>query len=357
MLQLVEGLALNLCIVIAATYLLSLTYQTWQLETNRRLLLLRSSMASISSIFLMHQAVPLSNGSMVDLRALPLMLITLRYGMWYGLFSILLTFSFRGKFWQHFGTEDWGILVCYLIACVYRYYATIEADQVPATGYVYAPLLIFGGLLVYVFKARVWDFSILPSLGLLYVTNVLGFIGSSQIIQKHVKYLKLTEGLREETLIDPLTRAYNRRQFELDKPKMKRGDAILVVDIDDFKKVNDTYGHHVGDVVLKELANRLMLTVRHSDRVYRLGGEEFAVYLTRCPEEYLAMVAERVRERIFSERFETVGRVSVSGGLVRLTGDLTIDTAFEQADAYLYQAKKSGKNKIITSMQQGATLG
>ncbi|GGJ40329.1 GGDEF domain-containing protein [Deinococcus roseus] len=350
MIQLVEGLALNLCIVITATYLLSLTYTTWRMETARKVILFRSAMASATSLFLMTQGVSFSNGTLLDLRALPLALITLKYGMWYGLFSILLVFLARGQFWHNFTSEDVSILICYTIASVYRYYATVESEEVPFQSYLYAPVLIFSGLLVYMFKLRSWDFGIFPSLMLLYFTNVLGFMAAGRIIHRHLMYLKLTDGLKEETLIDPLTRVFNRRQFELDKPGMREGDAIVVIDIDDFKKVNDTYGHAVGDQVLKELARRLVLTVRHSDRVYRLGGEEFAVYLTRCPEEYLTTIAERIKERIFSERFNTVGRVSVSGGLVRLSADTTIDAAFEQADQYLYQAKKSGKNRIITSI-------
>lgn len=350
MIQLVEGLALNLCIVITATYLFSLTYTQWRRETNRRLILMRAAIAAASSLFLTTQAVPLSNGAMLDLRILPIALITLRYGMWYGLFAIMLVFFARGQFWHQFTSQDVAILICYVIASVYRYYATIESEEVPFQSYLYAPVVIFSGLFVYMFNLRSWDLSILPSLLLLYFTNVLGFMAASRIIHRHVQYLKLTDGLKEETLIDPLTRVFNRRQFELDKPTMREGDAIVVIDIDDFKKVNDTYGHAVGDHVLQELARRLVLTVRHSDRVYRLGGEEFAVYLSRCPEEYMSTIAERIKERIFSERFNTVGRVSVSGGLVRLTAEVSIDEAFEQADQYLYQAKKSGKNRIITSL-------
>lgn len=350
MIQLAEGLLLNLCIVITATYLLSLTYTTWRTEHSRKRIVFRTAIAAFSSMFLMAQAVPLSNGTLLDLRTLPLTLITLKYGMWYGLLAVLMVFVGQGRFWTHFTSEDIAILICYSITCIYRYYATEESEEVPFKSYFYAPMVIFSGLLIYTFNLKSWNFSILPSLLLLYVTNVLGFIAVGSIIHRHLRYLKLTDGLKEEILIDPLTRVYNRRQFELDKPGMHSGDAILIVDIDDFKKVNDTHGHATGDEVLKELARRLMLTVRQSDRVYRLGGEEFAVYLKNCPSEYLSMIAGRIKDRIYEERFDTVGRVSVSGGLVRLTPEVDITEAFQQADAYLYQAKRSGKNRIITSI-------
>ncbi|MCB8884090.1 sensor domain-containing diguanylate cyclase [Acidisoma cellulosilytica] len=154
---------------------------------------------------------------------------------------------------------------------------------------------------------------------------------------------------------DPLTGAINRRLFfeemetifEADGP---RSFAILMLDLDHFKKINDTYGHAVGDLVLQQFTSRCLSLLRGGDQLARLGGEEFAILLPRTTYKTASSVAERLRAGIESQPFEIPGamlNISVSiGGVCRLPND-TIDSVMLRADNALYDAKHSGRNQVV----------
>jgi diguanylate cyclase (GGDEF)-like protein len=126
--------------------------------------------------------------------------------------------------------------------------------------------------------------------------------------------------------------------------------AVLMIDIDFFKPINDTHGHATGDEVLAQVARLLAATVRESDFVARYGGEEFLVLL---PETTLAgarTVAEKLRDVVEASPHPVAGRMTVSIGLAmaeQLTGDLAAVMA--QADAALYEAKRTGRNRVVVA--------
>ena len=168
----------------------------------------------------------------------------------------------------------------------------------------------------------------------------------------------LIDGLCDISSRDALTGLANRRQFELalmreiDRvARMGVPALVLMVDIDHFKKVNDTYGHAVGDKVLKSVAECLLECVRPMDTVARFGGEEFAVILPNCPPAFGHKVAERIRFKVLGRKVSASPgvdvQVSVSlGGAfapewVRSTAPLWI----ERADQQLYRAKQQGRNR------------
>ncbi len=168
----------------------------------------------------------------------------------------------------------------------------------------------------------------------------------------------LIDGLCDISSRDALTGLANRRQFELalmreiDRvARMGVPALVLMVDIDHFKKVNDTYGHAVGDKVLKAVADCLLECVRPMDTVARFGGEEFAVILPNCPPAFGHKVAERIRGKVLGRKVSASPgvdvQVSVSlGGAfapewVRSTAPLWI----ERADQQLYRAKALGRNR------------
>lgn len=161
-------------------------------------------------------------------------------------------------------------------------------------------------------------------------------------------------------LTDSLTGLYNRRYLEvhLEKLLMKNQDskkfmAALLIDIDHFKQVNDTYGHTVGDEVLKIFAKRLQDSLRPFDLVARLGGEEFVVVLPDVSEERAHMVAERLRAGISDVPFPC----SAPGGSISITTSIggtlidfqphTSQEVLERADKCLYQAKEGGRNCTV----------
>ena len=164
----------------------------------------------------------------------------------------------------------------------------------------------------------------------------------------------------ELAITDPLTGLYNRRYMEshvtsLVEQALARGKplALLVVDIDYFKAVNDVHGHDAGDDVLREFATRLKKSIRGIDLACRYGGEEFVVVMPETDMAVAAIVAERIRRRIAGEPFSicagaTALDVTISIGLAALAG--VEDTAahiLKRADQALYRAKRDGRNRVV----------
>jgi two-component system, cell cycle response regulator len=128
--------------------------------------------------------------------------------------------------------------------------------------------------------------------------------------------------------------------------------SILVLDIDFFKKVNDTYGHDGGDAVLREFAARLKRNTRSIDLTCRLGGEEFVVIMPDTALERGCHIAERLRDCVAAEPFQISSQsrlsVTTSVGLAMLEHrDDTPETIFKRADNALYVAKREGRNRVV----------
>ena len=157
---------------------------------------------------------------------------------------------------------------------------------------------------------------------------------------------------------DRLTGAWNRRRLEealvSEMDRLKRYDhplSMLILDIDFFKKVNDVYGHIVGDQVLVTLAKVLQSNLRASDTLTRWGGEEFVVL---CPDTILGtvtMLAERLRENVAKAPFSEVGQVTISVGVAECMVDEAWEDWFKRADAALYRAKEGGRNQVQIAPQ------
>lgn len=166
-------------------------------------------------------------------------------------------------------------------------------------------------------------------------------------------------GLKLAT-IDSLTGLHNRRYAAQQIERMLRaaksdsaGLALLMLDLDSFKKVNDIHGHEAGDRVLREFARRLRENVRNVDLVARLGGEEFCVAMPDIAIDHALAIAERVRAVVESRPFiiNDAGqrlRVTVSVGVANAVGrGIMLDALLREADAALYNAKSSGRNQVI----------
>lgn len=125
--------------------------------------------------------------------------------------------------------------------------------------------------------------------------------------------------------------------------------SILLIDIDDFKLVNDTYGHQIGDQVLIKLTSTCQRIVRSSDIVSRFGGEEFLIVFPEANQESALIIANKLRIVIESLIFESSGlSISISGGICEVANH-SLDEAIKIADENLYIAKASGKNCIVGS--------
>ncbi|MGM9513929.1 GGDEF domain-containing protein [Roseateles sp. DB2] len=163
---------------------------------------------------------------------------------------------------------------------------------------------------------------------------------------------------------DALTHLDNRRSFEMALSRevdrvARSGEPalLLVLDIDHFKAVNDTYGHAAGDVVIQGVAKALMQTVRPMDTVARVGGEEFAIILPNCPATFGITVAERIRETVESLPIPvTAGQslqvtVSLGGAFAPQWVRSSALLWMERADRQLYRAKAEGRNRACLEAQ------
>lgn len=170
--------------------------------------------------------------------------------------------------------------------------------------------------------------------------------------------IKLLNKLAHESTIDFLTGLNNVRQFDnslnesfLNVKTKNEHLSILIIDIDFFKKVNDTYGHLAGDAVLQQLGIVLTTSSRSFDIVSRIGGEEFSVILPDCPTKQSIEVAERLRSAVELNEFilpdETKINICISIGSATYPDNVeTLENLVHEADTALYSAKHSGRNKV-----------
>jgi diguanylate cyclase len=178
---------------------------------------------------------------------------------------------------------------------------------------------------------------------------------SKQQVEKLHQELQSARG---EALTDPLTGILNRRGFEInanrtfaDQATLDKGLCLLMLDIDHFKKINDTYGHLFGDKVIRAIAATLKSKVRGEDSVARIGGEEFAVMLPETDISGARTVAENIRQSIEKGKIrrldtqEQIGGITLSIGIAAYTGGVSVVDMLDQADKALYVSKNSGRNK------------
>lgn len=125
--------------------------------------------------------------------------------------------------------------------------------------------------------------------------------------------------------------------------------SFILVDIDFFKKVNDTYGHQVGDYVLKTTAGLLDYHIKKSDMIGRYGGEEFLIICPDTDKESATVLAEKLRKTVLEHTFDIVGQKSISLGVAQLAAHECGDEILRRADNALYEAKNGGRNRVITA--------
>jgi two-component system, cell cycle response regulator len=189
-----------------------------------------------------------------------------------------------------------------------------------------------------------------------------------RIVEMHAELARNREMFRTQALYDVLTGLWNRRAIldalERELARARRGSlpvAVALVDLDHFKRVNDTYGHAAGDSVLKEAATRMAGTVRPYDPIGRYGGEEFLVILPGCDEAGAQRTMERVRTSIAAAPVVTPGgelRISCSIGVACASLDIEVapellaraqQDLLQRADEALYAAKRNGRNRVEVS--------
>jgi diguanylate cyclase (GGDEF)-like protein len=159
---------------------------------------------------------------------------------------------------------------------------------------------------------------------------------------------------RQQSITDRLTGLFNRLKLDEDiayaikrKTRIKSEFSVILLDIDNFKQINDTYGHLIGDWVLRAFASLLKKSVRDSDIIGRWGGEEFLII---CPDTGLKgslNLAEKLRKRIAGSHFPEIGLLTASMGVAVHIRDENADLFIARADKALYRAKKGGRNRVV----------
>lgn len=183
---------------------------------------------------------------------------------------------------------------------------------------------------------------------------------NKKLMNKVNEMENMNQILKKMASLDNLTGLPNRRFF-FDKfqEAMHRRDrykddlGLMLVDIDHFKKVNDTYGHQTGDLIIKEVANVIRTTVRRVDIVGRVGGEEFGLLVSHIDKKNCMLLGARLGKKVAAKRFKnhkgTIGKVTISIGcfLSQPNDGLTVEEIYDLADENLYRAKSKGRNCIV----------
>ncbi|GAA4764768.1 diguanylate cyclase [Stakelama sediminis] len=213
-------------------------------------------------------------------------------------------------------------------------------------------------------------------LGLLYFEPASEFDGIVKTSDTYLKMLaeniglalanlRLRDALRQMAMADPLTGLANRRQFDaifteklLESERLQQPLSCVMVDIDHFKHVNDTFGHDAGDAVLKAVAKVLDQAVREEGQAFRYGGEEFVLLLPGLDADQALERAETIRHRVGTIQVSHDGKdldtVTVSAGVATIPTHTSSERLVRTADAALYRAKKEGRNRVVVAQPRRA---
>lgn len=177
----------------------------------------------------------------------------------------------------------------------------------------------------------------------------------SELAEAHATMAIQNKQLEHVSITDPLTGLANRlRLDDAMKAESKRAQkqqkplSIIMLDIDHFKSVNDTYGHSIGDAVLKKIASLMAKSVRGEDIPGRWGGEEFLIIMRDTDITGATQMAEGLRRQIEAQDYPKVGRKTASFGVAQFKNNETLTTFINRADEALYEAKETGRNKVIS---------
>lgn len=177
-------------------------------------------------------------------------------------------------------------------------------------------------------------------------------------IKKYNSLINVNQKLDLEIRKDKLTGMFNRKAFDIDLKYINSNDvcSVIFLDLDNFRKFNNEFGHQVGDKILIECARIISSCIRESDMIYRYGGEEFIVILQHCNKKDAGKIAQNIVEKIRSSDNNPYPTATISAGVASMPEDaLSIEQIIRASDLALLSAKKQGKNQVILYENQAKT--
>lgn len=197
--------------------------------------------------------------------------------------------------------------------------------------------------------------------GVVYTFLIMGFASSNAYSRARSKraYWLQAVALERTCGTDPLTGLHNRYKFNSEFERWKhvhqseeRPGSVIILDIDDFKEINDAFGHLIGDKIIAELGALVQANIREGDMLFRWGGEEFIVLLRDCDQRQAFMAAEKLRGIVEQACFARDINITCSFGVATDMSDLSATELLARCDRHLYAAKSCGKNVVVDASRE-----
>ncbi|MFC0270658.1 GGDEF domain-containing protein [Metabacillus herbersteinensis] len=351
-----QGMFANIAIVIAFIFLGNQFVREKSLSprTDLKTKIALGLLLGILGLILMTYQVPITDVMFIDLRYLPIVIAAIYTGF---LSSVLSSLCIAfGRLFM-FGVSDTSIK-SFVFLLLLGLLIGILSKMIQNQSFFRKWFLLNVISLVF----AILNFCILQITWVFLAYYLIAYIIAASLIYYCLVYVSQLNGqyryFKTQSMKDHLTGLYNHRKFaeliaEEKANALEQSDqplSLLVIDIDHFKKVNDTYGHLFGDQVLHNLSKLLVSSIRKEDKVSRYGGEEFTVILPNTTIGEASSVAESIRRFIETEIFFIEQKelsITVSIGVASYPETVTdVHTLFEKADENLYKSKTSGRNKV-----------
>lgn len=350
---------LNACILITFISIIHIFFKDKNINNNLSLALkiVAGVSSGLLSIILMLYSVNITPNIIIDFRYIPILLTAIYGGFVPTIIASIATGLFRVAYFGVSEPSIIGLIAALIIGIGFSIICSLKASR--KNKWIFSMIymfFIFSIALLIVFEISTTFFEIIT-------IYCVGNICVSWIVliyaENLIESVQLNKKLKNDATKDFLTGLNNVRHFDtsfnnISQLTLRKEESLslLFIDIDFFKKVNDTYGHNKGDIVLKGLADILIDTVRVFDLVSRNGGEEFSILLLDCSYSHAIEIAERLRKKVEAHKFNISDTVNLSITIsigVSTYPDTTnkIDDLLEDADKALYEAKRTGRNKVV----------
>lgn len=299
-----------------------------------------------------------STGTLIDLRIIALMLVYYIGGLLPSIVTGIITALFRTLYYGFSESSIVAIIQIVILIITYYMISRYKLNSIKKWTLMFL-VSMFVSLSTYYYLLFDLDNIFIILIGYLFASTIAAVLAYYLLI-----YVKSSNELyrryKSEATKDFLTGLYNTRQFDLAfntsvLAAREKGEKLscLMIDIDFFKNVNDTYGHAVGDIVLRELAIILKNTCRVFDITARVGGEEFCILLINCSEERAIEIGKRICDEVKRYKFDIGNnrhiRITVSVGVATYPDVIEdSDMLLKQADDSLYKAKQTGRDKVCS---------